>query len=61
MKRGVPFLVRIIVFMLGRYTMSLRSLTVFVAALTVAVSVHAAEKEKKQAKVEPAGEVSWAT
>ena len=35
--------------------MSLRSLTVVVAALAVAVSVHAAEKEKKQTKVEPAG------
>ncbi len=35
--------------------MSLRSLTVVVAALAVAVSVHGAEKEKKQTKVEPAG------
>ncbi len=35
--------------------MSLRSLTVLVAALAVAVSVHAAEKEKKRAKGEPAG------
>lgn len=34
--------------------MSLRSLTVAVAALAVAVSVHAADKENKQAKGEPA-------
>ena len=35
--------------------MSLRLLTVMVVALAVTVSVHAAEKEKKQAKGKPAG------